>query len=107
MRPGAAIKLGLDSRDYLIGRAATPKDLKLIRAEIESASGIDALLQLRTMHLGPDHLIVAAQVAFDDDISADRAEDVADEIDQRLADRLPLVPHVFLDPTQLSSRSFG
>jgi hypothetical protein len=57
------------------------------------------------MHIGPDHLIVAAQVGFDDNISADRAEDVADGIDHRLTDRLPLVPHVFLDPTQTSSGS--
>ena len=52
------------------------------------------------MHLGPDHLIVAAQVAFSDKISADRAEDVADDIDRRLTGRLQPVPHVFLDPTQ-------
>jgi cation diffusion facilitator family transporter len=95
-----AVKLGLDSRDYLIGRAAAPQDLAVIRAEIEGAPGVDAMLDLRTMHLGPDHLIVAARIAFDDEISADRAEDVADEIDRRLAGRLPQVSHVFLDPTQ-------
>ena len=95
-----AVKLGLDSRDFLIGRAAGPRELELIRDEIESAPGVDALLDLRTMHIGPDHLIVAARVAFSDDISADRAEDVADDVDRRLADRLPLIPHVFLDPTQ-------
>lgn len=99
-----AIKLALDSRDFLIGRAAGPRELRMIQAEIE-APGVDALLDLRTMHLGPDHLIVAARVAFSDDISADRAEDVADHIDRRLADRLPLVSHVFLDPTQASSGS--
>lgn len=99
-----AFKLGLDSKDYLIGHAAAPDDLAAIRSEIEDTAGIDALIRLRTMHLGPDHLIVAAQVAFDDDISADQAEDVADEIDRRLAGRLPSATHVFLDPTQVSSR---
>ena len=100
-----AVKLGLDSRDLLIGRAADPRELKLIRDEIESAPGVDALLDLRTMHVGPDHLIVAARVAFSDEISADRAEDVADDVDRRLTDRLALVPHVFLDPTQASAGS--
>ena len=95
-----AVRLGLDSREYLIGRAADPKDLDTIRAEIEKTKGVDRLLELLTMYLGPEHLIVAARVAFSDEISADRAEDVADEIDKRLADRLTLVPHVFLDPTQ-------
>jgi cation diffusion facilitator family transporter len=100
-----AVRLGLDSRSFLIGRAADPSDMETIRTEIENAPGVDELVDLRTMHLGPEHLIVAAQVAFSDDISADRAEDVADDIDRRLSDRLPLVPHVFLDPTQTPSGS--
>jgi cation diffusion facilitator family transporter len=99
-----AVKLGLDSRDYLIGRAADPRELAMIRSEIERTPGVDALFDLRTMHLGPDHLIIAAQLAYSDEISADRAEDVADDIDRRLAGRLALVPHVFLDPTQASGR---
>ena len=100
-----AFRLGLDSRDYLIGHAAGPREEKLIRAEIENAPGVQRLLRLRTMHVGPDHLIVAAQIAFNDNISADQAEDVADGIDRGLAERLPLVPHVFLDPTQASPGS--
>jgi cation diffusion facilitator family transporter len=98
-----AVRLGLDSRDYLIGRAADPKELETIRAEIENTPGVDELLDLRTMHLGPDQMIVAARVGFSDEMSADRAEDVADDIDRRLADRLPQVAHVFLDPTQTPS----
>jgi divalent metal cation (Fe/Co/Zn/Cd) transporter len=55
------------------------------------------------MQLGPDHLIVAARVALNDEMSADQAEDLADDIDRRLVERLPLVPHVFIDPTQASA----
>jgi cation diffusion facilitator family transporter len=95
-----AVKLGMDSRDYLIGRAAGARELDTIRGEIEQTPGVDKLFDLSTMYLGPEHLIVAAKVAFSDEISADRAEDIADEIDKRLSDRLPVVPHVFLDPTQ-------
>ncbi len=96
-----AVKLGVDSRDLLIGKAAGPRDLGVIRAEIEQTPGIDTLLDLLTMHLGPDHLIIAARVAFGDDVSADQAEDLADDVDRRLAERLPQVPHVFIDPTQV------
>jgi cation diffusion facilitator family transporter len=103
-----AIRLGLDSRDLLIGKAADPRELALIRAEIERTPGVDALVDLRTMYLGPDHLIVAAQVALRDDVSANEVEDLADDIDRRLAERLPLVPHVFIDPTQVpASQSRG
>ncbi len=99
-----AVRLGLDSRDLLIGRSADPRELGQIRDEIERTPGVAALLELLTMHLGPDHLIVGARVALDDEVSADGAENLADDIDRRLAERLSVVPHVFIDPTQASAR---
>ena len=95
-----AVKLGMDSKDLLIGRAASPEIERLIREEIESLPGVDALLELLTMHVGPDGLIVAARVALNDELRADEAEDLADEVDRRLSERLPLQPYVFIDPTQ-------
>jgi divalent metal cation (Fe/Co/Zn/Cd) transporter len=50
--------------------------------------------------MGPDSLIIAARVALADEIGADQAEDLADEIDARLSEKLPLQAHVFIDPTQ-------
>lgn len=99
-----AVKLGLDSRDLLIGKAADPRELELIRAEIEQTPGIDALLDLLTMYLGPDHLIIAARVDLSEDISAGQVEDLAEDIDRRLAEKLPQVPHVFIDPTPADRR---
>ena len=71
-----AVRLGMDNREFLIGRAADPRELRAIQEEIEKTPGVDELVELLTMYLGPEHLIVAARVAFSDDISADRAEDV-------------------------------
>jgi divalent metal cation (Fe/Co/Zn/Cd) transporter len=93
----------LDSKDLLIGRAASPELEQLIRSEIESAPGVDSLLELQTMHMGPDSLIVGARVALKDELGADEAEDLADELDRRLSEKLPLQPHVFIDPTQSRS----
>jgi len=95
-----AVKLGMDSKELLIGRAASPAMERLIREEIQSRPGVAALLELQTMHMGPDSLIVAARVALADEIGADQTEDLADEIDRRLSEMLPLQPHVFIDPTQ-------
>jgi cation diffusion facilitator family transporter len=101
----AAIRLGAENRELLIGKAADPGELAVIRSQIEATPGISAVLDLLTMYLGPDHLVVAAKVAFDDDLSADTAEDVADSIDARLSAHLSVIPHVFLDPTQLPADS--
>ena len=102
-----AIRLGADSKNLLIGRSADRRDLARIRREIESTAGVDELLDLLTMHLGPDHLIVAARVSLADALDADDVEDVADRIDRRLTDLLPQTPHVFIDPTQRSAAVRG
>jgi cation diffusion facilitator family transporter len=95
-----AVKLSMDSRELLIGRAAAPEVERLIREEIESRPGVATLLELRTMHMGPDSLIVGARVALNDELVADQAEDLADEVDSRLSGKLPFQLHVFIDPTQ-------
>jgi cation diffusion facilitator family transporter len=95
-----AVKLGLDSRDLLIGRAADPEEQQIIREEIEKTPGVDALVELLTMHLGPDRLLVAARVDFSGEISGDETEDLATKIDRQLAERLSVAPHVFIDPTR-------
>jgi cation diffusion facilitator family transporter len=95
-----AVKLGLDSKELLIGRAAAPEVERLISEEIESRPGVAALLELRTMHMGPESLIVGARIALHDELVADQAEDLADEVDSRLSGKLPFQLHVFIDPTQ-------
>ncbi|WP_119727089.1 cation diffusion facilitator family transporter [Thermomonospora amylolytica] len=101
---GVAWTLGRSSMDLLIGQAVDRETLLRIRAEIAGTPGVVSVLELLTMHLGPDELLVAAKVAFADEISADQAEDIADGIDARLRERLPIVRHVFLDPTQLGAQ---
>ena len=100
-----AYSLGRTSMHMLIGQAAQPEEQRAITKEIEATPGIERVLELLTMQLGPEDLIVGAKVAFTDDISADEAEDLADDVDRRLRERLPVVRHVFLDPTQLSASS--
>ncbi|WP_396450305.1 cation diffusion facilitator family transporter [Actinomadura sp.] len=97
---GLALLIGRESTVLLIGRAADPEAQREIRAEILGAPGVTGVDELLTMHFGPEQLLVAAKVHFSDAISADQAEDVAGEIDRRLRERLPIVRHVFLDPTQ-------
>jgi cation diffusion facilitator family transporter len=95
-----AWKLGRNSMILLIGRAVDGETQDRIRAEIDAIDGVDSVLELLTMHLGPDELLVAARISFDGELSASDAERVADRIDQRLRDSVSIVRHVFVDPTR-------
>jgi len=101
---GASIAIGVLLIAVAVKLGAGARELEQIREEIEQTPGVDALLELLTMYLGPDHLIVAARIDLNDELSADRAEQLADDIDRRLSEKLPQTPHVFIDPTHTKAR---
>jgi hypothetical protein len=68
---------------------------------------VDELVELLTMYIGPDRLIVAARVAFSDGIGAGAVEDLAEQIDRELSGQLSAAPHVFIDPTDTARGSRG
>ena len=57
------------------------------------------MLELLTMRLAPDQVLVAARVDLADHLSPEELEHAADHVEGRIRDRFPEVRHVFLDPT--------
>jgi cation diffusion facilitator family transporter len=94
-----AVALGRDTKNLLIGEAATPEERKAITEIIEASRGVDRVLELLTMALSPDRLLVAARVDLADGLSADEIERASSEIDRELRERIPTVWQVFLDAT--------
>ena len=94
---GVAVSLGSTSKRNLIGEA-------LPEAKRESI-GVDCVVELLTMRLGPADVLVAARVDVDDGVSGGDLERVADDVDLRIREAYPEVRHVFLDPTTARVRS--
>ena len=61
------------------------------------------MLDLRTMYLGPQSLLVVARVDLRDELDGAAVERAAAEIDEALREELPYVTEVFLDPTSRRS----
>ena len=96
---GVAYGLGRQNQQYLIGKAASPELREAISEAIRGTSGVDAVLELLTMRLSPDQVLVAARVDLNDELTPEQIEHAADEIDDLVRERFPDVRHVFLDPT--------
>jgi cation diffusion facilitator family transporter len=94
-----AYGLGHQNQQYLIGKAASPALQQQVADAIGGADTVDRVLELLTMRLSPDEVLVAARVDLADDLTPEEIERAADEIDARVRERFPEVRHLFLDPT--------
>jgi divalent metal cation (Fe/Co/Zn/Cd) transporter len=103
----AAVMLGRNARGLLLGEAALPEQRRAIRDTIERHEGVEAVLQLLTMHLGPESILVAVRVDFRDDVTAADIEHISTTIEQELRSRVRGVTEVFLDATAPRHRRFG
>jgi len=82
----------------LVGEAASPQEQAAIRRTLAATPGIAQLVQLHTMHLGPDELLVVAKVELDPDLSADNVARVIDAAQARVRQAVPSARVVYLEP---------
>ena len=92
-----AVVLARETKSLLLGEAATPEHVAAIRAALVG-EGVPEVIHLRTMHLGPEELLVAAKIAVP---AASSAADVAAAIDAaevRVREAVPLARLIYLEP---------
>lgn len=73
-----AVVLAVEMKSLLIGEGAAPERVRRIADAIESVPDIDRVIHMKTLHVGPEELLVAAKIAIG---SADQGNQVAAAID--------------------------
>jgi cation diffusion facilitator family transporter len=84
----------------LVGRAVPRRIHNQIAEDLNSIPVVVAVPTLLTMQLGPDDILVAAKVDFDDTANGADIEAASDDAERRLRARYPAIRYVFLDPTR-------
>jgi cation diffusion facilitator family transporter len=97
---GVAVWMGRDVSHLLIGGAARPEERDALESALAEFDEVDQVVELLTMALGPNALLVAARVDLATGLDPERVEEVSDEIDERLREVVPDVTEVFLDATR-------
>ena len=100
---GVAVSLGSSSKRNLIGESLPEAVREGMTAVINDTVGVDVVVELLTMRLGPDDVLVAVRVDVDDAATGGDLEHVADDVDRRIREAYPEVRHVFLHPTKATS----
>jgi cation diffusion facilitator family transporter len=93
--------MSVEIRSLIIGEAASPAVLQDIRDAIAAEQGegrpIHAINDVRTMHLGPTDILVAASVDFEDGVSAEAIEAATSRIERTITMRQPSVRRFFME----------
>jgi cation diffusion facilitator family transporter len=95
-----AWSLGRESKAMLIGRALPDDVEEEIRRTVLSVDGIDDVVELLTLRLSPEDVLVAARADLHEGgTTGDAVERLGDEVEERVRKEFPMVRHLFLDPT--------
>jgi len=94
-----AVVLAIEMKSLLIGEAASPEEQDAIRAAISADPDVLHIIHLRTQHLGPEELLVAAKV----DLGARSSRDLAlaiDALEVRVRAAVPTARVIYVEPDE-------
>jgi cation diffusion facilitator family transporter len=93
-----AIVLAGEMKSLLIGESASVDDESTIRAALAAHPAVVTVINLRTEHLGPDELLVAAKMEFRNDLAITELSAAIDEVEVGVRAACPRARFIFLEP---------
>ena len=95
---GVAIVLVIEMGSLLVGEAARPEVVDRIRRAIETFPTVSRCIHLRTEHLGPDEIVVAAKIEFDPDLTVAELASTIDALEVEIRRVEPRATLIFVEP---------
>lgn len=93
-----AIILAIEMKGLLIGESASASNQQAIETALVSPPTVLGLIHLRTMHLGPDELLVAAKLEFCHELSVSELAQAIDDAEAALRAAVPIAHTIYIEP---------
>ena len=93
-----AVILGIETSSLLVGEGASDKDTDKITDAIAATPGVDSLIHIKTLYLGPEELMVAAKFAVGAKASAGDVAKAIDAAEVRVREAVPAARVIYLEP---------
>jgi cation diffusion facilitator family transporter len=94
----AAFVVGFETKSLLIGESASAEVMASIVAAVEDGGRGFRVIHLRTSHVGPESLLVAAKIAVTPSMSAGTLVSQIDEAEGRVRAAVPIADTIYLEP---------
>jgi len=93
-----SVLLSVEMKSLLIGESASPRDLLAIRHALATTPRVRRLLHLRTLHLGPDQLLVGAKLELDASLDFAGVARAINQAEDAVRASVPTVRILYLEP---------
>ena len=100
-----AVVLAMEMSSLLVGEGATAEDSRRIAAALTAQPGVERVIHMKTLHIGPDELLVAAKVAVRHDDSAGEVARAIDAAEERVRAAVPIARMIYLEPDVYSEQA--
>lgn len=90
--------LGVETKSLLLGESATPEMQRRIVTALEDGGAGPSVIHMRTQHLGPEEVLVAAKIAVRHDETAASIARAIDEAEARIRSAEPIAKVIYLEP---------
>jgi cation diffusion facilitator family transporter len=94
----AAFIVGYETKSLLIGESASEETAARIVAALEGGPEKFRLIHLRTSHIGPDNLLVAAKIGVPAELTAVDLTAGIDAAEKRVRAAVPIAETIYLEP---------
>lgn len=93
-----AVILAIEMKSLLLGESASRAKVEAVKAALVDGVSVTRVLHLRTMHLGPDELLVAAKVELAPSLSVAEVAAGIDAAEARVRAVVPIARAMYLEP---------
>ena len=93
-----AITLAVETKSLLLGEAASVDAVHKIEAALAGSPGVERIIHMKTLHLGPEEVLVAAKIAVGSGISASEVADTINTAEINIRTAEPMVTALYLEP---------
>jgi cation diffusion facilitator family transporter len=93
-----AVVLAIEMKSLLIGESAATEIREAIQRAIEEFPAVRNLIHMRTLHLGPDELLVAVKVEFDASLDLPGLASAIDDLEAAIRRRAPIAGVIYVEP---------
>lgn len=93
-----AVLLAIEINGMLVGESATSGQVAELTAALAGTPGVERVIHMKTLHTGPDELLVTAKIAISEEMTGEEIAQIVDQAEVAMRTAIPSAVEIFIEP---------